>query len=171
MTDLIASMRKRAVAIALAITVVAQPVSAQGTSVAFGGLKHDSSLPVEITADALNVDQATGTAVFSGGVAIGQGSMRLTAGRVEVIYAPGDSGNISLLRASEGVTLTNGGEAVEAASAEYSIENGSVVLTGNVLLTQGPNALSGDRMTIDLNTGAGRIDGRVKTILQTGSGE
>jgi len=141
--------------------------TAQGTQVAFGGLKHDSSLPIEVTSDQLSVDQATGKAVFTGNVIIGQGTMRLTARTVEVVYAE-ESSDISRLMASGGVTLVNAGEAAEASQAEYDLESGTVVLTGNVLLTQTNSALSGDRMVIDLNTGTGRMDGRVKTILQSG---
>ncbi|WP_417258592.1 lipopolysaccharide transport periplasmic protein LptA [Celeribacter sp.] len=158
-----------AYALACALGLATHAATAQGTSVAFGGLKHDSSLPVEITSDQLSVDQSTGKAVFEGNVLIGQGSMRLTAGKVDVIYGVEGSGNISRLEATQGVTLTNGGEAVEASSARYDLDSSSVVLTGNVLLTQGANAISGDKMTIDLKTGVGMIDGRVKTILQPGS--
>ncbi|WP_417242088.1 lipopolysaccharide transport periplasmic protein LptA [Celeribacter sp.] len=166
-------MTKRIIAYALtcAFALAGHAVMAQGTSVAFGGLKHDSKLPVEITADQLSVDQSTGKAVFVGNVLIGQGSMRLTAGKVDVIYGAGGGGNISQLEATQGVTLTNGGEAVEARTARYDLGSGAVVLTGSVLLTQGPNAISGDTMTIDLKTGVGTIDGRVKTILQPGTSE
>ncbi|WP_425429552.1 lipopolysaccharide transport periplasmic protein LptA [Celeribacter neptunius] len=154
-------------ALFLALSFHGVPATAQGTQVAFGGLKHDSSLPIEVTSDQLSVDQATGKAVFTGNVIIGQGTMRLTARTVEVVYAE-ESSDISRLMASGGVTLVNAGEAAEASQAEYDLESGTVVLTGNVLLTQTNSALSGDRMVIDLNTGTGRMDGRVKTILQSG---
>jgi len=41
-------------------------------------------------------------------------------------------------------------------------------MTGNVLLTQGPNTLGGDRLTVDLEAGSGRMEGNVRTIFQTG---
>lgn len=147
--------------------IVAAPGFAQGTSVSFGALKHDSSLPVEVTSDQLAVDQASGQAVFTGNVLIGQGELRLSAARVEVIYAA-QAGKIAKLMASGGVTITNAGEAAEAQRAEYNLEASQVILSGDVILTQAGSALSGDRMTIDLATGTGQIDGRVKTILQPG---
>ncbi|WP_417278641.1 lipopolysaccharide transport periplasmic protein LptA [Celeribacter sp.] len=147
---------------------LSQPAHAQGTQIAFGGLKHDSSLPIEVTSDQLSVDQGTGKALFSGNVVIGQGPMRLTAQTVEVIYAS-EGGKIARLLASGGVTMINAGEAAEAQRAEYDLESATVVLTGNVLLTQANSALSGERMVIDLDTGTGRMDGRVKTILQSGN--
>lgn len=144
---------------------------AQGASVAFGGLKHDASQPVEITADELTVDQATGSAVFAGNVVAGQGEMRLSAARVQVAYATENgqaTGRIDQLVATGGVTLVNGAEAAEAQRAVYTVSAGEIVMTGDVILTQGVNALSGEKLTVDLNTGSGRMEGRVKTIFQTG---
>lgn len=157
--------------LALVMTVaLAGPVLAQGAQIAFGGLKHDSSLPIEITADQLAVDQADGSATFNGNVLIGQGEMRLSAGHVRVEYVTGEgaTGQISKLHASGGVTLVNGAEAAESREAVYTVTAGQVVMTGNVILTQGQNALSGDRLTVDLASGTGQMDGRVKTILQPG---
>ncbi len=159
------------VVISLAFTSTA--VLAQGANVAFGGLQHDASLPVEITADELTVDQATGQAVFVGNVVAGQGEMRLSAGRVEVQYAVVDgqpTGNIDRLVASGGVTLVNGGEAAEAQRAVYAVTDAEIVMSGDVILTQGANALSGEQLTVNLTSGQGRMSGRVKTIFQTGNG-
>ena len=146
-------------------------IHAQGATVAFGGLKHDASLPVEITADELTVDQQTGSAVFIGNVVAGQGEMRLSAAKVQVQYAVvggQPTGTIDKLIASGGVTLVNGDEAAEAANAIYAVSAAEIVMTGDVILTQGVNALSGEKLTVDLNTGKGRMSGRVKTIFQTG---
>ncbi|WP_354667580.1 MULTISPECIES: lipopolysaccharide transport periplasmic protein LptA [Pacificibacter] len=155
--------------VAIGLTLFQAPAFAQGTQIAFGGLKHDSTLPVEITSDQLSVDQSTGKAVFSGDVLIGQGALRLTASTVEVIYDTQDTNEISQLIATGGVTLVNGGEAIEAQKAVYDINAASVTLSGDVILTQGQNALSGQRMVVDLTSGTGQIEGRVKTILQTGT--
>jgi lipopolysaccharide export system protein LptA len=147
---------------------------AQGANVAFGGLKHDASQPVEITADELTVDQTTGSAVFIGNVVAGQGDMRLSAARVQVQYAVVDgqsTGDINQLIASGGVTLVNGAEAAEAQEAVYTVASSQIVMTGDVILTQGPNALSGEKLTVDLNSGQGRMTGRVKTIFQTGGNQ
>jgi lipopolysaccharide export system protein LptA len=48
------------------------------------------------------------------------------------------------------------------------VAGGEVRMGGNVVLTQGGNAISGDSLVINLNTGNGRIEGtegRVKTII------
>lgn len=141
--------------------------AAQETEVPFGGLRHDASLPVEITADALALDQAAGTALFTGGVEVGQGALRLAADRIEVFYADaGDAtGAVQRMRADGNVTLSNGAEAAEAQRATYEVAAGIIEMDGDVLLTQGQNALSSERLRIDLNAGTGMLEGRVQTIF------
>ena len=67
--------------------------------------------------------------------------------------------------------LVNGAEAAEAQKAVYAVDRGSIVMSGSVLLTQGQNALSGERFVVDLGSGTGRMEGRVKTIFQTGNAQ
>jgi lipopolysaccharide export system protein LptA len=160
--------RFRAVFLALLVMALPAMSIAQGTAVPFGGLKHDSSQAVEVSADKLQVNQSDGSAVFSGNVIIGQGTMRLSANKVVVEYSKGANRKISKLHATGSVILVNGAEAAEANEAIYTIDSGNIVMTGNVILTQGQTALSSQRMVVDLNTGKATLEGRVKTILQTG---
>ena len=140
-------------------------LAAQGAQVAFGNTQQDSDLPVEVTADNLNVNQADGTAIFTGNVLIGQGEMRLSAPRVLVVYNE-DQSRIKRLEATGGVTLVSGEDAAEALQADYNMDNGVIEMQGDVLLVQGPQALTGDRMYVDTRAGTARVSGRVKTILQ-----
>ncbi len=146
-------------------------ISAQGARIAFGGLKQDTGLPVEISADQLQVNQDEGTAVFIGNVKIGQGQMRLSADKVLVEYAKGDgagTGRISRLLATGNVILVNGPDAAQAREAIYSIDEGRIIMRGDVILTQGESALSSERMAINLKDGTAVMEGRVKSILKTG---
>ncbi|MEQ9260112.1 MAG: LptA/OstA family protein [Roseovarius sp.] len=131
-------------------------------------MEQTSGLPVEVTADNLDVNQNDGTAVFTGNVVIGQGSMRLSAPNVLVIYKQDQSG-IRELKASGGVTLVSGEDAAEASLADYNLETGQIALRGNVLLLQGANAISAERMNVDTRSGTARMSGRVKTVLQQGN--
>lgn len=143
----------------------AQNALAQGAQVAFGETAQNSTLPVEVTADNLDVNQDDGTALFTGNVLIGQGEMRLSAPRVLVVYKEDETG-IEALKASGGVTLVSGEDAAEASQADYNIDTGLIEMTGDVLLVQGVNALSGDQMFVDTRAGTARVIGRVRTILQ-----
>lgn len=145
----------------------AMSVAAQGANVAFGTIRQDTGLPVEVTADNLSVDQATGTAIFTGNVLIGQGEMRLSASSVLVVYRANGEG-IARLEATGGVTLVSGPDAAESERADYDIDTGTIVMTGNVLLAQGRNALSSDKMSVKLSDGTAQMSGRVRTVLQPG---
>lgn len=153
--------------LALSLCLLSIPTmsAAQGAQIAFGNTEQDSDLPVEVAADNLAVNQADGTAVFTGNVLIGQGEMRLSAPRVLVVYLKDQSG-IERMKASGGVTLVSGEDAAEATQADYNIETGLIEMQGNVLLVQGANALTADKMFVDTKAGTARMSGRVKTVLQ-----
>jgi lipopolysaccharide export system protein LptA len=154
------------IVIALSL-VVGTAASGQGSSVPFGTTPVDSSQPVEVSAEQLSVDQTSGMAVFTGSVVVIQGSLRMSADRMVVHYAEAEGdgqGRISQLDAEGSVTVTNGEEAAEADTATYDVADGIVVMGGDVLLTQGQNALSSETLRIDLSTGRGNFEGRVRTV-------
>ncbi|MDE0850073.1 lipopolysaccharide transport periplasmic protein LptA [Yoonia sp.] len=152
---------------ALFALLLAAPLAAQ-TNIDLGGITTNPNAPVEVAADSLSVDQETGTAIFEGNVVIGQGDLRIGASRAQVVY-DGATGNIASFEASGGVTFATATEAAEAQNANYDLINGKLVLTGDVILTQGPSALSADRMTIDVKTGNAQMEGRVRTVFQQGN--
>lgn len=155
----------RSFGLALALMLATSAHAQQ--KIAFGELNQDTSLPVQVTADQLAVNNADGTAVFSGNVVVTQGEMKMAAGEVKVTYGDGQS-DIESLAATGGVTVTNLGDAAEAREALYTIDSGVIVLSGDVLLTQGPSAMAGQKLTIDLKDGTGVMEGRVTTTFQPG---
>ena len=149
------------------IVLLAPSAMAEGTNIAFGGLKADTTLPVEINADALSISQADGMAVFSGNVMVTQGVMKLSANEMRVQYGA-DKKGIEKLFASGKVLLVNATDAAEAEQAVYTIASGQVEMSGNVLLTQGQATMAAQKLVIDLKTGTGRLDGRVTTTFVPG---
>jgi lipopolysaccharide export system protein LptA len=152
---------------ALLIALGSAPLAAQGTSLTLSGMNAVRGLPVEIRADQLEVDNTTGETVFSGNAVLGQGEMRIAAPVIRIIYTTQGTQRIERLEASGGVTLVTAEEAAEAQSAVYEVEQGTVRMLGAVILTQGQNILSGDRLDVNLRTGQGRMDGNVRTLIQT----
>lgn len=150
----------------LTLALVASGSEAQ-QKIAFGALEQDTTQPVQVAADQLAVNNADGTAVFSGNVVVTQGEMKLAAGEVKVTYGT-DKKNIQALVASGGVTVTNLGDAAEAKEAVYTIDSGVIVLSGDVLLTQGGSAMAGQKLSINLKDGTGVMEGRVTTTFQPG---
>lgn len=147
---------------------------AQSTGVQFGGLDDaNSNAPVEVTSDQLQVDQLAGTALFTGDVLVIQGELRLAAPEILVEYTrlpDGGVGNeVDTITARGGVVMVTPEEAAESEEAVYSPIKEEVIMTGDVLLTQGNNTLNGARLVIDLVSGSGKMDGRVRTVLTPGS--
>ena len=155
----------RILAISLFLTC---PDLASAQVVNFGPSDQDRSAPVQVSADALSVNQTDGTALYTGNVVIVQGQMRLAAPRVLVVYLA-DASKIDHLEATGGVTLVSGDEAAEARQAEYDIDGGFITMIGDVLVTQGDNVMSAQRMLVDLDAGSAKLDGRVSTVLEPAS--
>ncbi len=144
--------------------------AAQGTTLGFGDGNQDTDAPVEVTSEQLSVNQDDGTALFTGEVVVGQDDMRLYAPRVLVIYNEAQDG-IERMEATGGVTLVDGEDAAEAERADYYPDDGLVVMKGDVLTTQGPNAVASDEMTVNLDDGTALATGRVRTLIQPSSGD
>lgn len=157
----------------LAVISMADIGFAQSGSIAFGQVKADPSQPVEVTADNLAVNQADGSAEFTGEVLIAQGVMRLSADKVLVFYKTDEAGKrgIERLDATGNVLLVSGTDAAEANEAVYTIDSGTIVMSGNVLLNQGDSTLTSNRLVVNLTNGTASMAGRVKTILNPDGSE
>ena len=153
---------KRGYLFALSL-LLASPVMAQ-TNIALDGFSADAPAPVEIASESLPVNRDTGSAVFTGDVVIAQGTLRLSADSVEVIYLEA-SGDISRLLAVGLVIFVTDTDAAQSDRAEYNLTDRRLVMTGNVLLTQGASTIASERMTVNLDTGEAQLDGRVRTTL------
>jgi lipopolysaccharide export system protein LptA len=145
---------------------MALPALAQ-TTISLTGLQQDTSLPVEVEADSLSVDQASEVAIFTGNVRITQGEMTITASEAQVDYLAG-GGGIDRLLLKGRVLFTSPTDAAEADDAVYTIATGEVVMTGDVLLTQGTSTISGSRLVYNLDAGTGTMEGRVQTVFVPG---
>lgn len=158
--------------VGLGIWVLCAGMAAAQMTVGFGGVAFERGQPVEVTSDSLTIDQQTGEAVFTGNVLIVQGDLRMAAGRVRVVYAEsGGRSEVSEVLASDGVLVTRGVEAAEGREARYSVDSAILTISGDVLVTQGPTAVAGDRLVVDMRSGSGQVEGRVRTVLDTGGSQ
>ncbi len=152
---------------AFIICLLVATASVAQTNVNLGGITVDETAAVEVVADNLAVDQASGTAIFSGNVVIVQGEMKVAAANVEVFYTEA-TGDISRLVATGGVTFVTATEAAESRDAVYDLAGGTLTLTGDVLVTQGASAISAEKMVVNTGDGSAVMEGRVRTVLQQG---
>jgi len=133
----------------------------------------DTSAPIEIAADALDVLQVDQVAIFSGDVDAIQGDLRLQASELRVHYSSGEGtgGEISRLNANGNVHISSAQETARGDWAIYNVLEEEVTMGGNVVLTQGENVIQGDRLTIDLASGVSRIEGGVSATVSEEDGE
>ena len=139
--------------------------------------QHDSSLPIEIAADALEVQQEKNLATFSGNVQAQQGAIRLKAELLQVHYRPQDGdasvqGAISRIDAKGKVFFSSPGQTAQGDSGIYDVDKSVIVMQGNVVLTRDKNVIRGNRLVLNLTTGrskvegaAGKAGGRVKGLF------
>ena len=154
--------------------LAAAPASAQSSGSFLGAMGQpiDTSAPIEISADALEVLQAEQVAVFTGNVDAIQGDMRLQASSIRVHYnsGGGTGGEISRIDAEGNVNVSSATETASGDNAVYDVEASEVRMQGNVVLTQGGNVIQGDRLTIDLASGHSRIEGGASVVTDTNEG-
>ncbi|MGH6904779.1 MAG: LptA/OstA family protein [Geminicoccaceae bacterium] len=134
-------------------------------------LQHDTSLPIEITADILEVVQDQRIAIFTGNVDAVQGDMVLSADQLRVHYgdagdaapagpaapaAPG-AGSIRRIEAEGNVFLSSPGETAQGTAGVYDVASNRVTMAGAVVLTREDNVIRGERLEIDLVSGRSQI--------------
>lgn len=168
---------------ALLLGLSAAPAGAQsGGQAGPPRLNFNSSAPIEILADSLEVTDQTSQAVFVGNVKVTQADMILRADRLEVTYAGGSiagssegggPSGIKRIVAKGNVFVTAKQDTAQGDAATYDPAAGTVVMTGNVILTRGDNVLKGRELTVNLKTGRSVMtgggtqggDGRVKGLI------
>ncbi len=158
---------------ALGFVLLAQIANAQSAAVSLGQPVADPDAPIEVTSDSLSVDRETGNAIFVGNVYVVQGELTLNADSVEVLYSDSadDPEPLREVIAIGNVVLVNGEDTAEADHGVFYPPEDKIVMTGNVLLTQGRSIIAGDTFNWDMITGKGTVEGRVRTVLQQRASE
>jgi len=144
------------------VLLVAQ-VQAQGLQ------QHDTSLPIEITADSLEVVQDRRIATFAGKVDAVQGDLVLSADQLRVHYgdavdaapAPAGMGSIRRIEAEGNVFLSSPRETAQGETGVYDVAANQLTMEGAVVLTQDDNVIRGQRLEIDLVSGRSRMQAAV----------
>jgi lipopolysaccharide export system protein LptA len=127
--------------------------------------QHDTTLPIEITADSLEVMQDQKIATFAGNVDAVQGDLVLSADQLRVHYggdgeaAPGPAGMgaIRRIEAEGNVFLSSPRETAQGESGVYDVATNQLTMQGAVVLTQGDNVVRGQRLEVDLASGRSRM--------------
>jgi lipopolysaccharide export system protein LptA len=160
-----AASRRRARAPVLALAAVAAVLawSSPGSPAWSQGLQHDSTLPIEITADSLEVMQNEQVATFLGNVDAVQGDLVLTSDQLRVHYRGGSdaagvaAGSIRRIEAMGNVFMSSPEETAQGEFGVYDVDGALLTLEGSVVLTRDENVVRGARLEIDLTTGRSQM--------------
>jgi lipopolysaccharide export system protein LptA len=134
--------------------------------------------PIDIEADALEVDDKKKVATFKGNVSATQGDFNLRAKEIQVTYVDGKKGGAKKDPAASAASpLPGGGGEIEQIDAKgkvlmtakdnqtatsdwavFEVKKQLVTIGGDVVLTQGTNTMTGSKMVIDLTTGITRLE-------------
>jgi lipopolysaccharide export system protein LptA len=176
---------------------MAQPGANSGKTApnALQGFQQNRGQPVSIEAASLEVRDKDKVATFTGNVKVVQGDTTMRCKSLVVFYeqggqgnqaapaaqtmkaaapGPGGSSQISRLEARGGVTVVQKDQTATGDSALFDMKSNTVTLQGNVIVSQGPNVMRGERLVVDLTTGVSRVDagksnGPVRMLIQQGA--
>jgi lipopolysaccharide export system protein LptA len=131
--------------------------------------RHDTSLPIAISADSMEVEQSAQRAIFVGAVDVKQGEMTLTSDRLIVYYRDKqaeEDNTIYLIEVEGNVEFRTPNETAQGDTGEYDVDTGIIRLLGNVILTSGDNLIKGKEAVMNLETGQSEVTGgRVEGIF------
>lgn len=182
---------KRLVIASVAV-LFAGAAHAQTFSDAFAGFGSNDGEPIDIEASELRVEDNNSTATFVGNVVVTQGETSLKTQRLKVFYIGSgakqteDSAvqqRISRLEAAGGVYISSKDQTARGDAASFDMNREIMVMTGKeVVLSQGPNVVVGNKLTVNLKTGQANLtagsggvsgqsggSGRVKVRIQPNS--
>ncbi len=130
------------------------------------GLRLNGNDPIQIESDKLEVREAENVAVFSGNVSVTQGPTLLKAGRMTVHYAKDGgsaatgSSNIERLEVDGKVYVKSDKQIATGDLGVFDMKSEVLVLSGKeVVLSEGPNVLTGCKLTVQMKTGRAQVDG------------
>jgi lipopolysaccharide export system protein LptA len=150
---------------------------AQDFGAAFAGFDTGSDEPIQIEADRLEVRDPEKLAIYTGSVKVRQGDTLLEAPELRVFYtgeptaqgAPGSQ--VSRIEAGPSVTVSSADQTASGRNVVLDMAQDLITMTGNVVLTQGPNVVRGERLVVNLQTKQGRMEGgRVQTLITPSGG-
>lgn len=127
--------------------------------------------PIDITADSLAVDESARTQTWSGKVEALQDQNRLRADRLVIYHGRGGGGSrsagtapetamgdIERMEARGNVYFVSPTQVVRGDLAVYTQASDTLVVTGDVILTQGENVLKGSRLVVHVGAGRATMD-------------
>ena len=161
-------MRRPALLLFAAVALAGSAALAQSADPVSALRGHDSSAPIDVSADRIEVQDRADRAIFAGNVQVRQASLSLDTERLTVAYSSGGGIQIRRLDAAGGVVVRSPSETARGNFAIYDLDKRLITLVGDVQLNRGGSRVMGSRLVIDLDSGRAVIDGGAPGVGQSG---
>ena len=139
---------RAAVAAAGAMALLALPAVGDAQS-------QTGNQPVAYGAD--SVEYGPNRIILRGRAEATQGGNRFRADTLTLVSGAG--GDLERAEAAGTVYFVTPDQSMRGDRAVYNLGNGEIVVTGNVVLTQGKNVLTGNRLVYNVRTETARMEG------------
>ena len=171
--------------LAIGVMIAASPAAlAQREGPGLGRMQFNSSEPIAIDADRLEVRESDGVAIFTGAVEVTQGNTGMKAGRLNVHYAQGSGGSaatgtaaIERLEMFDKVVVRSATQTVTGDTGTFDMRSEVFTMTGDrVVLTEGDSVAVGCKLVVQMRTGKANLEscpsssGRVQIMLTPRTG-
>jgi lipopolysaccharide export system protein LptA len=165
-------------ALAVATTMGIAALHAQqpnGPPNALQGFSQNRDKPIKITSATLEVRDKDKMATFVGDVHLIQGDTTLRSKTLVVFYdddapakpatspatagqaSPQQNQQIKRVEAKGNVIVVQKDQTATGESGIFDMKANTVTLVGSVVISQGPNVVKGDTLTVDMTTGVSRM--------------
>ena len=131
--------------------------------------RHNSDAPIDFAADHIELQDKANRAILTGNVSVKQAEMTLNSARMTVAYTGqvvDGSPQVSRLDAAGSVVVTRPDQTARSQYAIYDLNQRTILMMGDVTLTQGGNVTHSQRLTLNLaeaqphaTLGGGRVTG------------
>jgi len=168
------------------------PQQPSGPPNALQGFSQNRGKPINIHSATLEVRDKDKMATFAGDVHLVQGDTTLRSKTLVVFYEDdpakaatsggqanqnGQQSNQQIRRveAKGGVIVVQKDQTATGENGVFDMHANTVTLLGSVVISQGPNVVKGDRLTVDMTTGVSRVECerpgqcRVQALIQPGT--
>jgi lipopolysaccharide export system protein LptA len=168
-------MKRLFILVAAAAIVTGVATASAQQSKLFQDFKPGSDEAIQVEADKLEVTEKEQEriSVFTGNVTVQRGATVLKASTITIHSDSGapEAGKeaFNLIEAEGNVQVTEGGQTATGDTATFNMKTQVATISGNVVLSQGRNVLTGARLVVDLNSGIARVEqgsgGRIRGVF------
>jgi lipopolysaccharide export system protein LptA len=148
----------------VAVFLFATAGVAEDTASLFNGFQSQSKDPIEIDAAKLEITEENDQriSVFSGDVFVKRGDTTMRAKQIRVYSSLADDRPkgqaFSRIEADGNVEVKSPNQTATGAQVVVNMDQQTITLSGNVVLSQGENVITGDRLVVELASGKARVE-------------